>query len=233
MTTKISLRKKWYKRWWGIIILFFILLFLVLSLASSLYIVKMIHNLRQSQELSNTISYEDIRSQVEGPSLISLGKNDAPITVVEFSDFNCVYCLESSEIGRHLIDSYKGSVRLIYRDLPIVDVSSITKALAGRCANEQGKFWEMYDTLFQYQDKTEISDMVRLAGTIGLNETAFQNCLDNQSHLSQIQKDYLDAEELKINGTPTWFINGNRISGYVPEEALISLIDKLLEYEGN
>ena len=168
-----------------------------------------------------------------------LGKENAPVTIVEFSDFQCPFCrrfwIDSfSQLKKDYIDT--GKVRLIYRDFPLsIHEQAKPSALAAECANEQGKFWEYHDALFEEQQKLgtgtvayTTQDLKAWATKIGLDSKKFASCFDNQKYSPEIDDDTKDGESFGVTGTPAFFINGELTVGAVPYATLKSAIDKAI-----
>ncbi len=166
------------------------------------------------------------KALIEGINNPSLGTSDPKVTIVEFSDFACPFCKASFPGLREVSVKYKDSVKIIFRDWPGHD-SSLNLAMAAYCAGEQNKFWEMHDKLFQNQSDTFGNDknqLAALAQQLGVYNQEFQTCFDQQKYLPQIQKNFTDSELLAVAGTPTWFINGEKIEG----ELSVSDLEKLI-----
>lgn len=224
-------RKKWWK-----IIFFTILTFLAIFLvAAGFYIfdiIKKINNdgLNSDQILSQLEKYATPvkNPTINGKNNYWLGSSKPKVTIVEFIDFNCLLCKNSFSKTRAISLKYKDSVKIIIRDYPIYE-GSLDLALAARCAGEQGLFWVMHDKLFINQKKFELSALPELANQIGADITRFNSCLNGQKYLNDIKKDYSDGESLKINGTPTWFINGYKIDGDIPYDLFIQIIEELIK----
>jgi len=161
-----------------------------------------------------------------------LGDPNAPVTIIEFSDFQCPFCARFySQTEIQLIDEYvkTGKARIIYRDFPLsFHPEAEPAALAAECANEQGKFWEFHDKVFQNQASMSIASYKQWAADLGLNTQQFNSCLDSKKYLAEVQKDFNDGAAAGVSGTPTFFINGQKIVGAQPYAAFKSLIDALL-----
>jgi len=160
----------------------------------------------------------------------SIGPAGAPLTIVEFADFECPYCRRSFPIIRSLVNTYGDQVRYQFRDFPLVDIHSSARlaAQAGECAHKQGSFWAFHDKLFQNQERLTRQDLVRYANQTGLDVALFESCLDGDASLQEISQDFNDGREAGVLGTPTWFINGIRVAGVIPEEAFTSIIEEIL-----
>lgn len=172
-------------------------------------------------------TYEgEARALIEGTNNHSFGSSNPQVTIVEFSDFACPFCKASFPALREISVKYQDKVKIIFRDWPGHDFS-IQLALGAYCAGEQGKFWEMHDKLFQSQADTFGSDknqLAILAQQLGIYNEQFQTCFDNQKYLPQIRQNFTDSEKLGVRGTPTWFINGEKVEGQVSSADLERLI---------
>jgi len=164
------------------------------------------------------------------------GNKDAPVTIVEFSDFQCPFCAAFySQTLSQLEEEYikTGKVKLVYRDFPLSFHQNAQKAAeASECADEQGAFWEYHDILFEKQGewsnaKTNI--FKDYAKQLDLNSNQFDQCLDSGKMADEVKKDLQDGSAYGVNGTPAFFINGELISGAQPIGAFRQVIDKYLE----
>ncbi|PJF21003.1 MAG: hypothetical protein CUN56_13305 [Phototrophicales bacterium] len=169
-----------------------------------------------------------------------LGPEDAPVVVVEFSDFLCGFC------GRHfqqtltpLLENYDGYIRYVYRDFPGVGgQNAVQSALAAECADDQGKFWEYHNLLFNNQDQigvdlTELRTLlIDFAEELQLDVDEFTTCYDSNQYVTEILLDRSDGESVGMRGTPGFLINGRFLSGAQPYEAFAALIDDELAKRG-
>lgn len=168
------------------------------------------------------------------PSLVKVSLDDdpfkgnpnAPVTIIEFSDFQCPFCSRFFEqtlpsLQENYIDT--GKVKLVYRDLPLDNLHPNARPahIAAECADEQGKFWEYHDMLFGNQaqwNKLSSSDLSsqlnQYATTLGLNSASFDSCLSSKEIADEVQSDYLAASQYGATGTPTFFI-GNEKDGFI------------------
>jgi protein-disulfide isomerase len=159
-----------------------------------------------------------------------LGPDNAPVTVVEFSDFQCPFCQKSVGVLRELQRVYGDKIRLIYRDFPGQNHPYAWPAAeAAQCAQEQGKFWEYHDLLFARQSPGTTWDFLALAGELHLQADAFSGCLHSGRLKSEVYNDVQDGLRLGITSTPTFFINGRPLIGSQPLSAFQALIDKALQ----
>ena len=222
--------KKWHQKWWGRILIILGILTLSLGVAIALYFVNLVQKMKSGDYLSQLptkSSYytSDKQKQlIEGVNDYWTGAANPKLTIVEFADFECPYCENAYPIIREISLKYKDSVKIIYRDYPNHQDSTI-EAMAARCAGEQGLFWPMHDKLFQNQGLSSTSDLTQLAYEIGADTTRFSTCLNSSKYLTQIQKDYTDAESLNLTGTPAWFFNGYKIEGDIPENTFMKIVD--------
>lgn len=173
-----------------------------------------------------TIALEPLRAEVAatGPER---GPADAPVTIVEFSDFQCPFCGRFEPVVNLVLAAYPKQVRLIYRNLPLTTLhpNAQKAAEAAQCARDQNKFWEMHDLLFAEQTSLSVDALKEKARRIGLDTTAFNDCLDSGKSRDAIAADTREADELGLTGTPASFINGRFTSGAVTESDLKDLIE--------
>jgi protein-disulfide isomerase len=171
-----------------------------------------------------------------------IGDANAPVTIVEFSDFQCPFCQRFyTQTEAQIINTYvkTGKARFIYRDFPLSFHQNAEKAaLASECAHEQGKFWEYHDILFKYSqgDGTGLNteDLKKYASDLGLNTVQFNGCLDSEKYKSEVQKDMQDGTAVGIRGTPGFLIGktdgstAQTISGAYPFDAFQQVIEAAL-----
>jgi|GEM_PF-389356 len=160
-----------------------------------------------------------------------LGMDNATIMMIEFSNYKCSHCRDFSINTLPLIkEKYisTGKVQFAYRDFVNPSVSSMGLKTAGAatCAQNQGKFWEYNELLYKNQDKIDDVFIRKLAKNIGLDEKAFENCLNSPNTIQAIANDYKDGENLGITGTPTFFINGKKVVGAKSFEEFGKIIDE-------
>jgi protein-disulfide isomerase len=155
------------------------------------------------------------------------GPDNAPITIIEFSDFQCPYCLQwENEIWPQLKEQYPDQIRLVYRDFPLTGhPEALPAALAADCANAQGKFWEYHDLLFDGGLTLGREAFDTYAQQIGLNMSDFDKCLDDQTFSAEVQGDVTYATQLGVQATPTFFLNGIALVGAMPFENFKQVID--------
>jgi len=158
------------------------------------------------------------------------GGPQAPVTIVEFSDFQCPFCKQSEGTLKDLLAKYDGQVKIAWRDFPLREIHPLaqTAAEAARCAGDQGKFWEFHDVLFADQSKLKEADLLASAKAIGLNEKSFRSCLAGGKFKSKIDADLEDGRKAGVVGTPGFFINGVFLSGAQPPADFEKIIDNQL-----
>jgi protein-disulfide isomerase len=175
----------------------------------------------------------------------SIGPADAPITIVEFSDYQCPYCTRWHEdTYKPLFDAYPGKIRLVYRNYPLsFHQNAMMGAEAALCAGDQSQYWAMHDKLFEEKDMMnnaqgttlDVDTFVQFATDIGLDGPTFKECLTTEKYKSQVQQDQAYADSLPtengepaVGGTPTFFINGTRLVGAYPLSTFKQIIDPML-----
>ncbi|MBF0628887.1 MAG: DsbA family protein [Magnetococcales bacterium] len=170
------------------------------------------------------------RFTVTGPEDLARGDAKAPITIIEFSDFECPYCRRAQATIKKVQEAYGDKIRMVFRHYPLPFHTKAPKASeAAQCAAEQGKFWPMHDLLFEDKTSLEIADLKKAAKTVGLDQAAFDKCLDSGKHGARVTADLGDGKKLGVTGTPTFFINGIRLVGAQPFEKFKSVIDEELK----
>lgn len=174
-----------------------------------------------------------IRPETEGEP--SLGSPDAKVTIVEFADFGCPYSRESSRVLRSMANRYGDRVHYVYRDFPVTELHPRAKeaAQAAECARDQGKFWQYHDKLYQNQTRLSDEALSQYARQVNLDMSLFKGCIESDKHMDEIEADYQAGIDAGVRGTPTFFINGIRIPGAIPDKTLDILINRLLEDSEN
>lgn len=180
--------------------------------------------------------------EVSTGHLPPLGKNNAKITIIEFSDMQCPFCRRFwkdtlPQLKKDYID--KGLVKFYYRHLPLppeVHPSATPLAEASECANDQNKFWEYHDKIFAEQDKQgegtiplTNEQIKEWAADIGLNTAQFNECFDSGKYSQKVKDDLADAQKAGAYSTPTFYINGTPLVGALPFEAFKTIIDRELK----
>lgn len=158
------------------------------------------------------------------------GSHDAPINIIEFSDFSCPYCKRVEQTLTQVITHYGADVNLYYRDFPLVQIHPNAKsaAEAARCALDQHKFWEYHDLLFASSTGLELEELVNEARQARLDEHEFVTCLMSARHRAEVESDINEGMRAGVQTTPAFFINGAYLSGAQPTEAFEKIIDREL-----
>lgn len=173
------------------------------------------------------------RREVDPDDDPAIGSPDAPIVMIEFSDFRCQYCGRfASTTLEPLLDEYGEYIYFVYRDFAILGPESVNAAVASECADEQGQFWNYHDLLFANQQVLGRDAYISFAGDVGLNVDAFTGCIDNETYLEEVQLDTSTAQGLGATGTPTFFINGRYVSGAQPFDVFAGIIEEELAAAG-
>ncbi|PYR66618.1 MAG: hypothetical protein DMF87_04335 [Acidobacteria bacterium] len=164
----------------------------------------------------------------------SEGKADAPVTVVEFSDFQCPFCQRVWPTLKQLRMKYGDKMRLVWKDFPLTQIhpQAFVAAQAGNCAREQGKFWEYHDKLFGNQSALQPANLKQYAADLGLDTAKFNQCLDSSKYEARVQAALGVGGGLGIGSTPTVYVNGRMINGAQPIEVFQSVIDEELARAG-
>lgn len=164
------------------------------------------------------------------------GDPKAPVTIVEFSDFQCTFCKKAAATVKDLLAKYNGRVKLAYRDFPMrtLHPQAQLAAEAGRCAGEQGKFWEYHDAMFGAdQPKLDVPGLTSIARSLGIDEKSFSSCVASGKFKARIEQDVQDGTRAGVSGTPGFFINGVFVNGAQPEADFVKIIDRELIAAGS
>jgi protein-disulfide isomerase len=190
---------------------------------------KMLDDLKSRHHVQVSLQAPDLpRIDVEakGPSR---GPNNAPVTIVEFSDFQCPYCGREYPVIERLMKEYDGKVRLVFRHYPLDFHPFAQKAAeAGACAQDQGKFWELHDKMFTNQNKLAVTDLKAYAKLLGMDAPKFDKCLDSGEKKALVDEDMKAGTAAGVNGTPAFFINGIFVNGAQPYERMKQAVDREL-----
>jgi len=163
----------------------------------------------------------------------SRGPLNAPVTIVEFSDFQCPYCKQAAVSLKPLIQSYGSDVRLVFKQMPLsIHADAFKAAQASVCAGDQGKFWEYHDILFNASELSEQA-LRRYASDLGLRPSEFNTCLNSEVSATVVRKDMQEAMLAGVQGTPTYFVNGRIVKGMKSLEDFKSIIDQALRQKQN
>lgn len=155
------------------------------------------------------------------------GAREAPVTIVEFSDFQCPFCKNATATVKQVMDKYPGKVKWVFRDFPLPAIHPAAPKAheAARCAAEQGKFWEYHDILFDKSPRQNPDDLKQYARDLKLDTSTFAQCLESGKHEAAVTKDVEEGARLGVTGTPTFFINGRQLVGAQPLTAFQKIID--------
>ena len=176
------------------------------------------------------IMLEPPRQAVKASDSPAKGPTGAPVEMIEFSDFQCPFCLRANPVVNQVLSTYGDKIHFVYRNYPLPNHPNARPAAeAAQCANEQGKFWPYHDRLFASAGQLSDADLKQSAAQVGLDAPKFNACFDGHKYKAAVDADIQAADELGVSGTPAFFINGRAITGAQPFEAFKSVIDEELE----
>jgi protein-disulfide isomerase len=198
---------------------------------------QVVADLRKRAKIEVMLEAPRVTVGAEGPSL---GPAGAPVTIVEFSDFQCPYCGRAGPVMKEVHARYPEQVRIVYRHLPLDRIHPQARgaAEASACADAQGRFWEFHDKLFENQRALATADLQRYAGELGLDTAAFEQCVKERRFKDQVERDLAAATAAATAsgkrglGTPAFFVNGILLSGAKPAEEFFRVIDAELARAG-
>ena len=157
------------------------------------------------------------------------GVASAPITIVEFSDYQCPFCARVNPTLEQVRKTYGDKVKIIFKDFPLPNHPQAPKAAeAAHCAGEQGKYWEMHDHMFANQRALNVPELKQYASALGLDAAKFGQCLDSGKHAAAVRAGFALGERMGVNSTPTLYINGRPLIGAMPFENFKAIIDEEL-----
>jgi protein-disulfide isomerase len=157
------------------------------------------------------------------------GDDSAPVTIVEFADYQCPYCAQEEPILQRLLRDYESRIRLVFHDYPVGHPHSMELAQAARCAGEQGGFWAMHDFLFKRAETVDIGRLAQYASGLGLDGEALDACVKSGRYRKSVEADAAAAQKAGVRGTPTFFVNGKRLDGWQTYNQLAGTVDAALE----
>ncbi|MBI2484749.1 DsbA family protein [Candidatus Uhrbacteria bacterium] len=212
------------ERWSAILILSF--LFVVVFLTFHLYL-SSAKKEKNSPPAETSTTLSSPRVEIINPVL---GPPGAIVTLVEFGDFACPACADTSALLESFVKEFEGRVRVVWKDFPNEDLhpSATDAAVAARCAQEQGAFWPYHDLLFTQRELLSATTYTALARTLKLNTDAFDRCVNAKATLPRVQKDFEEGLALSISATPTVFVGTERLVGTPDAETLRALIQQML-----
>lgn len=157
------------------------------------------------------------------------GSADAPVTIVEFSDFQCPYCAKAQAELDKVREAYKDKVKLVFKDFPLAFHAQAPKAAeAARCAGDQEKYWEYHDVLFANNRALDPTNLKKYAADLKLDTSQFDTCLDSGKYAAAVKKDFVEGSRVGVSGTPAFFVNGRPLTGAQPFSAFQDMIEEVL-----
>lgn len=159
----------------------------------------------------------------------SLGAAAAPVTIVQFAEYQCGYCGKANATMKQVLKDYDGKVRMVYRDFPLsFHEQAIPAAIAANCAGVQGKYWEIHDLMMANQQSLSENDLLGYATKAGVEVSAWQSCRLDPAQRAEVMTDFEAGQALGVTGTPAFFVNGIMLSGAMPYELFALIIDQEL-----
>lgn len=186
---------------------------------------------RLKKEYAAASYLEPLRIAVETAGKPSLGPANAPVTLVEFSDFQCPFCKAFASTLKEVEKNYPKEVRVVFRQFPLANIhpNALKAAEASLCSQEQGRFWELHDEMFADQSTLKVEDLKAKAAKLKLDATAFNACLDSGKFAKKVSEEVRDGSVVGVSGTPAVFINGRFLSGAQPYQEVAKIIDEELK----
>ena len=161
----------------------------------------------------------------------ALGPQNAPVTIIEYADLGCPACQYWYKMGvlNQLRTKYGNQIRFVWRDYPVITLLSAGAAEAGQCANEQGKFWEFHDAVYEHEGNIQAGDLEGYAAAIGLNMSQFNECVSSRRYRDRVNAEMQEAFDYGYNGAPFFIVNNRYIlHGTQPPAVFANIIDPIL-----
>lgn len=234
-------KKAWYRRWWGIVLIIFLVLFLIVVGFIGATIFSYWQQIKNgggallerqvyagfTTETSNTSAFGSItapsRADLERSDSPYLGSASAPIVIVEFLDFRCPNCDTAAPIMRQVLQKYGNKVKLIVRHFPVESThpGASRYAEVAWCAQQQGRFWPVLNYFFDHQAELSPAlsgdELAGMAAAAQVDVPTLTTCLTGSSAAqTAVNRDYVDGAKFGVRGTPTFFINGEKVEGVIP-----------------
>jgi protein-disulfide isomerase len=191
-----------------------------------------LQSLRSNATIEIYLDAPRVEVAAKGPSL---GPDQAPVTIIEFSDYQCPYCRRAEPVIQQLLERYPTEVRFVFRHFPLDRIHSLARgaAEAAACANEQGRFWEYHRGLFAVGAKFDAESLQQRASEAELDLEAFRICVEERRFQADIDADLADGRRAGVSGTPAFFVNGIRMDGARPLDDFVAIIENELRRSGS
>ena len=160
------------------------------------------------------------------------GDASAPVTIVEFADYECPYCAQEEPVLNRLMHDYASRVKLVFHDYPVGHPHSIELAEAASCAGEQGGFWAMHDFMFKRPESVDVGMLSQYGSSLGLDGEALDACVKSGRYRKSVEADAAAAVKAGARGTPTFFVDGRRLDGWQSYNQLSEAVDEALVAHG-
>ena len=190
-----------------------------------------LHSLRAGKRITNEVPITALpRIRLEVRDEPSLGPTNAPVTLIQYSDFQCPYCARSRELLDELRSLYPTKLRIVFRNFPLEQHPEAKRAAeAAQCAHDQGKFWAFHDLLFAHQSALKEPDLIKYAQRVQMNMSTFKKCFEGKEVTEFVDKVYRSGVAIGVKGTPAIYINGIKLVGLLPLPLITAIIDNEIE----
>lgn len=190
-----------------------------------------LESLRAAAEVAIHLPPPEIyRAEVDVAGAPARGAENAPVTLVKFEDFHCPYCDRVQATLAQLQSRYGDKLKIVHRDFPIDTLHPLARKAheATRCAGAQGQFWAYHDLLYADKPATTVEELIADAENLGLDVKAFEECLNSGTYAAGVEEDIKQGTRLGLTGTPSFFVNGRLLSGALPLQEFVEVIEEEL-----
>ncbi len=186
--------------------------------------------LKTKHKVATTLPFPDMpRIPVSVDDDPSMGPDGAPVTIIQFAEYQCPYCGKAGETVDQVMKAYDGKIKMVFRDYPLgFHDRAVPAAVAANCAGAQGKYWEMHKALMSNQTALAETDLKAHATALQLDLAKWETCRADPAQAAEVQKDFEDGSAAGVSGTPAFFINGVMLSGALPFDEFKVVIDREL-----
>ncbi len=230
----------WYKSFWKVLIMLVVLFIVLIGTLLALMVFQEYQRIQQG-ELPSYLIGADLNQNTNAATGYKpttgddpyLGNINATVKIISFEDYQCPFCQRSHEVIKSVIESYPNDVLYVARDFPLETIhqQAFEAAMASECADDQGRYWDYRDLLFENQEYfSQPNTFKDLAEQLGMDTVVFEECLSSEKHRDEVMQDKDEGLLAQVTSTPTFFVNDTKLEGLYSEADWINIIETVLGY---